>query len=102
MAPLHFAVRQGYADVATALLDAGVDVNQLKSGDNTSPLLVATINGHFDLAAMLLARGANPNLASENGVTPLFATVNLQWVQEAGYPQPWAHLDQKTELPRAT
>jgi len=95
MAPLHFAVRQGYADVATALLDAGVDVNQLKSGDNTSPLLVATVNGHFDLAATLLARGANPNLASENGVTPLFATVNLRWVQEAGYPQPWAHLDQK-------
>jgi ankyrin repeat protein len=95
MAPLHFAVRQGYTDVAVALLDAGVDVNQLKGGDNTSPLLVATVNGHFDLGAMLLARGANPNLASENGVTPLFAAVNLRWVQEAGYPQPWAHLDQK-------
>jgi ankyrin repeat protein len=95
MAPLHFAVRQGYADAAVALLDAGVDVNLLKGGDNTSPLLVATVNGHFDLAAMLLARGADPDLASENGVTPLFATVNLRWVQEAGYPQPWAHLDQK-------
>jgi ankyrin repeat protein len=95
MAPLHFAVRQGYADVAIALLDAGVDVNQLKGGDNTSPLLVATVNGHFDLAATLLGRGADPNLASENGVTPLFAAVNLKWVQEAGYPQPWAHLDQK-------
>ena len=95
MAPLHFAVRQGYADVAMALLDAGVDVNQLKGGDNTSPLLVATVNGHFDLAATLLERGANPNLASENGVTPLFAAVNLKWVQEAGYPQPWAHLNQK-------
>jgi ankyrin repeat protein len=95
MAPLHFAVRQGYTDVAVALLDAGVDVNHLKGGDNTSPLLVATVNGHFDLAAMLLERGANPNLASENGVTPLFAAVNLKWVQEAGYPQPWAHLDQK-------
>ena len=95
MAPLHFAVRQGYADVALALIDAGVDVNQLKGGDHTSPLLVATVNGHFDLAATLLERGANPNLASENGVTPLFAAVNLKWVQEAGYPQPWAHLDQR-------
>ena len=95
MAPLHFAVRQGYADVAIALLDAGVNVNQLKGGDNTSPLLVAAVNGHFDLAAALLERGANPNLASENGVTPLFAAINLKWVQEAGYPQPWAHLDQK-------
>lgn len=96
MTPLHFAARQGYTDVATALLDAGVDVNQLKGGDQTSALLIATINGHFDLAAMLLARSADPNLAGENGVTPLYAAINLKWAQEAGYPQPWAHLDQKT------
>ncbi len=49
MAPLHFAVRQGYSDVALALIDAGVDVNQLKGGDLASPLLIATVNGHFDL-----------------------------------------------------
>jgi len=96
MAPLHFAARQGYADVALALIDAGVDVNLLKAGDQASPLLVATVNGHFDLASTLLDRGANPNLAAENGVAPLFAVLNLRWAQEAGYPQPWAHLDQKT------
>jgi ankyrin repeat protein len=95
MTPLHFAARQGYHDVAMSLLDAGVDVNQLKGGDRTSPLLIATINGHFDLAAALLDRGADPNLASENGVTPLYAAINLKWAQEAGYPQPWAHLDQE-------
>jgi ankyrin repeat protein len=95
MTPLHFAVRNGYADVAFALLDAGVDVNTLKGGDLASPLLVATVNGHFDLASQLLDRGADPNLAAENGVAPLFAVLNLRWAQEAGYPQPWAHLDQK-------
>lgn len=97
MAPLHFAVRQGYTDVALALLDKGVDVNLLKGGDLASPLLIATVNGHFDLATALLERGANPNLAAENGVTPLYAVLNLRWAQEAGYPQPWAHLDQKTD-----
>ena len=96
MAPLHFAVRQGYTDVALTLIDAGVDVNLMKAGDLASPLLIATVNGHFDLAATLLDRGANPNLAAENGVTPLYAVLNLRWAQEAGYPQPWAHLDQKT------
>lgn len=96
MAPIHFAVRQGYTDVALALLDNGVDVNLLKGGDLASPLLIATVNGHFDLAATLLERGANPNLAAENGVTPLYAVLNLRWAQEAGYPQPWAHLDQQT------
>jgi ankyrin repeat protein len=96
MAPLHFAVRNGYAEVAMAILDAGVDVNMPKAGDLASPLLIATVNGHFDLAAQLLDRGADPNLTAENGVAPLYAILNLRWAQEAGYPQPWAHLDQKT------
>jgi ankyrin repeat protein len=96
MTPLLFAVRQGYIDVAKTLLDHGVDVNQTKGGDSTSALLVATVNGHFDLGKMLLERGADPNIVSENGVAPLYAVVNLKWAQESGYPQPWAHLDQKT------
>jgi ankyrin repeat protein len=95
MTPLLFAARQGYIDIATTLLDAGVSVNQVKGGDNTSALLIATVNGHYDLARLLLERGADPNIVSENGVAPLFAVVNLQWAQESGYPQPWSHLDQK-------
>ena len=94
MTPLLFAARQGYTDVAMALLDAGVDVNQLKKGDRVSALLTATINGHYDLAKGLLDRGANPNLAAENGVAPLYAAINLMWASRAGYPQPRAQLNQ--------
>ena len=94
MAPLHFAARQGYTDVVAALLNAGVNVNQVKDGDSTSPLLIATINGHFDLGKVLLERGADPNLASNNGATPLYAAINLQWAPKALYPQPRAHLNQ--------
>jgi ankyrin repeat protein len=94
MTPLHFAARQGYVEVATALIDAGVDVNQLKAGDRNTPLLIATINGHFDLARTLLDRGADPNLASDNGATPLYAALNVQWAPKALYPQPRAHLNQ--------
>jgi ankyrin repeat protein len=97
MTPLLFAVRQGYMDVATALIDAGVDVNQAKGGDGTTPLLIACINGQFDVAKMLLDRGADPNRAADNGVAPLYAVINLRWIQESGYPNPWAHLDQKTD-----
>jgi uncharacterized protein len=96
MTPLLFAARQGHAVVVKALLDAGVNVNQVKAGDNTSALLVATINGQFDVGQLLLDRGANPNLASENGVTPLYAALNVQWAPKALYPQPRAHLDQNT------
>ncbi len=94
MTPLLFAARQGYTDVAMALLDAGVDINQPKKGDQVSALLTATINGHYDLAKALLDRGANPNLAAENGVAPLYAAINLMWASRAGYPQPRAQLNQ--------
>ena len=95
MTPLLFAARQGYTDVALVLLDAGVDINQQRKGDQVSALLTATINGHFDLAKTLLDRGANPNLAGENGVAPLYAAINLMWASRAGYPQPRAQLNQQ-------
>ncbi len=95
MTPLHLAVRQGHADTVKTLLDAGADINFVSAGDKTSPLLMATINGQFDLALYLLERGADPRLASDNGVTPLYAAVNVQWAPKALYPQPRAHMQQK-------
>ena len=53
LTPLLFAARQGHIDAVKALLDAGADVNQVSTGDRTSPLLMAIINGHFDLARFL-------------------------------------------------
>jgi ankyrin repeat protein len=97
MTPLLYAARQGYIDVAHVLLDAGVAVNQVKGGDNASALLVATVNGQFDLASLLLERGADPNLVAENGVAPLYATINLMWAPRAGYPQPRAQVNQRVD-----
>ena len=95
MTPLLYAIRQGNNAAALALLDAGVSVNQRKGGDNASALLVATVNGQFDLAATLVDRGADPNLTAENGVAPLYAAINLMWAPRAGYPQPRGHANQK-------
>ena len=83
-------MREGNIEAAIALLDAGADINQVSAGDHTSPLLMATINGHFDLAKLLLERGANPKLASDAGATPLYAMINMQWAPKALYPQPTA------------
>ncbi|MBK9409562.1 MAG: ankyrin repeat domain-containing protein [Gemmatimonadetes bacterium] len=96
LTPLLFAVRQGHSASVLALLAAGADVNQVSAGDHTSPLLMATINGQFDLAMVLLGKGAKPTLASDAGTTPLYATINVQWAPKSLYPQPTAQLQQET------
>ena len=95
LTPLLFAARQGHSDAVQALLGADAEVNRVSAGDKTSPLLIAIINGHFDLALLLLDKGADPTLASDSGATPLFAALNVRWAQQALYPQPKAYLQQK-------
>lgn len=88
LSALHHAARQGYVDVAVALLDAGASLDE-KTGDGHSPLLVALINGQFDVAMQLITRGADVNLASDShGVTPLWATINARWQPRTRFPQP--------------
>lgn len=59
---LLFAVRAGSLNAVRALLDAGADVNTELS-DGESALLLAAANAHWDVANLLLDRGANPNAA---------------------------------------
>ncbi len=83
---MHYSAREGYTDTVLALLEADADINQVSAGDQTSPLLISILNGHFDLALILLEAGANPQLASENGATPLFLALNARWMQKSSYP----------------
>jgi ankyrin repeat protein len=92
---LHFAARQGSAESVRALVEGGADVNQVSPADQASPLLIATVNGHFDIGMYLLEKGADPNLASDAGAAPLYAAINVQWAPKSFYPQPRAHLQQK-------
>ena len=93
---LH-AAREGHIEAATALLDGGADLDQV-SADGTSPLLMATLNGQFDLALVLVERGANPDLGtSTDGVTPLFAVLQTEWAPKSNYPQPRAQDLQEAE-----
>lgn len=92
---LQFGARQGYTDTVKALLDGGADINQVNPGDRTTPLLVTIINGHFDLVKELLERGAaDPTLAADNGVTPLYAVLNVHWAPKSLYPGPKSYQQQ--------
>jgi ankyrin repeat protein len=79
-----FAVREGRLDAVQAFLGAGVDVNAMmqppESGSgrrrpsrrrpDTSPLLLAVQNAHYELAIALVDAGADPNDV-RTGFTPL-------------------------------
>jgi uncharacterized protein len=105
--PLMFAARDGALDAARALADLGADLNAtalpqtdvpLKPEEiaaaqakniGTSALVFAIINVHYDLAALLVEKGADPNVVDGAGMGALYAAVDmnsLQWVQ--GRPAP--------------
>ena len=44
----------------------------------------------------LLEKGADPNAAAFNGVTPLYAVLNIQWAPKSLYPSPKAYQQQTT------
>ena len=90
---LH-AAREGHAEAALALVDAGADLNRVSAGDGTSPILMATINGHYDLAMRFLELGADPTIASHAGATPLFAAINTHWAPKSRYPQQHIYMQQ--------
>ena len=93
---LHYTAREGHRSTAALLLEGGADVNGPTAGDQSSPMLVAVINGNYDLARDLLQRGADPNLVSDDGAGPLFATLNIEWSLRTWYPQPQAFRQQET------
>jgi ankyrin repeat protein len=70
--PLALAVFFGNTAAAEALLDAGADVNQQsRESMKIRALQSAAAAKRIDLAEMLLARGANPNLPGGGGFVPL-------------------------------
>ncbi len=96
MTALHHAARQGNMDAAIAILDGGANINDVTTSDSTTAVLMAAINGHYDLAMTLVKRGANVKIASNAGLTPLYAALNTMWAPRSRYPQPQAVQTQKT------
>jgi hypothetical protein len=64
------AVRAGDAAATAAALDAGADADGADESDDTA-LHYAVWKGHADVAAVLLARGAEPSRGNAWGGTPL-------------------------------
>lgn len=73
---IHYAARQNAPDAVRALADAGVDLDQ-PDPDGFTPVIFAILNGHYDLAALLIEKGAGINATDKAGRTPLYTAVDM-------------------------
>ena len=55
------------------MISVGVDVNQAKNDDGSTPLHIACHKGHIEVVATLLAENADVNRVAFGGITPLYA-----------------------------
>jgi ankyrin repeat protein len=86
--PLMYAARQNASSALRALAESGASLNATDP-DNTTALLVAIINAHYDAAAVLLDLGADPNIGDVAGMTPLYAAVDMSTFPDTpGRPTP--------------
>ena len=65
-----WAVSEGYADIARALIDANADVNAANSLGNT-PLIRSACTGRLELTRALLEAGANIDAQNADGYSAL-------------------------------
>ena len=77
MTAMHYAARQGHADVVEVLIDAGAAVNPREANEIT-PLLMAISNNKTVAARYLLAHGGDVNAQDWYGRSPLWEAVNVR------------------------
>src|SRR5688572_7360039 len=96
LTPLLFAAREGCVACAAALIEGGADL-ELADPEGISPLLMAVINTRWDLAMLLLGKGADPNTWDYWGRSALYAAVDLNTIPRGGRPDR-PSLDETTPL----
>lgn len=69
--PLHYAAREGHADIVQLLLAAGADPNAATRAGRATPLHRAAYTGSAAVVRLLLSGGADPTARDSDGQTPL-------------------------------
>jgi uncharacterized protein len=87
LTPLLFAAREGCLECIPVLTKAGADISAT-TPDGISPVVIALINGHYDVAGALVDAGTNPNLADYTGRTALYAAIDFNTMPSSNRPAP--------------
>src|SRR6185503_5552386 len=83
-----YAAREGSADAARALADAGANLD-LMDPEGTTALIIAIINAQWETASVLIEKGADLNLADIKGMTPLYSAIDMHTLGDTfGRPYP--------------
>ena len=86
--PLQFAVRAGHAGAAAALIDAAAPLTD-ETPEGMGLLTLAIANAHYDVAELLIRRGADVH-AAKVGWTPLIQVVRTRNLNIGQFPHPVA------------
>jgi ankyrin repeat protein len=82
LTPLMLAAREGHVDLARTLAEAGADLNAV-AGDGKTALALATFNGNYGVASVLVDRKDDVNKADAQRFTPLFWAVDRRNMETA-------------------
>jgi ankyrin repeat protein len=81
--PLLYAAREGCIECARALVEAGADLD-LADPERVSPLNMALLNLHFDLAAYLIEAGADVDKWDLFGRSPVYMAADVNTLPVMG------------------
>jgi ankyrin repeat protein len=83
LTPLLYAAREGCVECAKRLLAAKAEID-LPDPDGITPLMLALVNRHFDVAALLVEKGAAVNRWDWWGRTALYDAVDTNIAPQGG------------------
>ena len=75
---LYDAALKGDGAIVSLLVNRGADVNAAETISETTPLYAAAAFGRQEAVVVLLLSGADPNLISKEGISPLHAAESNQ------------------------
>jgi ankyrin repeat protein len=83
--PLLYAAREGCVECARELLAGKADIN-LADPEQTTPLVLALMNLHFNFASFLINAGADVDRWDLYGQTPLYVALDMNTLPIGGRP----------------
>ncbi len=69
--PFLIASHRGYNDILVKLLQYDIDVNERSKRYGYTSLYLSSMNGNYETSLILLMNGADPNIATDEKITPL-------------------------------